>query len=322
MSVIAGVAGLAAIGGGGGGSSSSGVSDGEYRNTISGDYAAEYSAQAGLASVNSLSLNDYGYTGAGIKVGVVDSGIDKTHAEFDGKTIYGKDFASSSSGYGSDENGHGSHVASIIAGERDAFGMRGVAYDAILYDYKTDNDGDNGLEAISSDSNIASIFNQHVTDDIKVSNNSWGLGSRITSQTESALRASLPNTITALRAAQNNGTIIVFSAGNEGRTQVDYAGGLPYRITELVNEWLVVVAVDTDGVETNYTNRCGVAKDFCVTAVGGGETVKLLKVFMLLMQAHQPVILDCQGPLWLHHMFLVLLLLLWKNFLVLVQLKS
>ncbi len=265
---IAGLVGVGLAGGGGGGGGSSAIADGTYRNTISGDYASEYTAQAGLASVNSLSLNDYGYTGAGIKVAVVDSGIDKTHAEFDGKTIYGQDFASSASGYGYDENGHGTFVASIIAGDRDTSGVRGVAYDATLYDYKTDNDGDGGLEAISSDSNIASIFNQHVTDNIKVSNNSWGLGSSITSRTEATLRSSLPNTITALRAAQNNGTIFVFASGNDTNSEVDYAGGLPYRITELVNEWLVVGAVSTSGVEASFNNRCGVAKDFCVVAPG------------------------------------------------------
>ena len=266
---IAGLVGVGlAGGGGGGGGSSSGIADGTYRNTISGDYASEYTAQAGLASVNSLSLNDYGYTGAGIKVGVVDSGIDKTHAEFDGKTIYGQDFASSATGYGYDENGHGSHVASIIAGDRDTSGVRGVAYDATLYDYKVDNDGDSGLEGLSSDAAIASIFNQHVTDNIKVSNNSWGGSTAITSVSEATLRANYGSTITAMRAAQNNGTIIVFASGNDSRSEPDSWGGAPYRITELVNEWLVVGAVSTSGVEASFNNRCGVAKDFCVVAPG------------------------------------------------------
>ena len=268
---IAGLVGVGLAGGGGGGGgggSSSGIADGTYRNTISGDYASEYTAQAGLASVNSLSLNDYGYTGAGIKVGVVDSGIDKTHAEFDGKTIYGQDFASSATGYGYDENGHGSHVASIIAGDRDTTGVRGVAYDATLYDYKVDNDGDSGLEGLSSDAAIASIFNQHVTDNIKVSNNSWGGSTAITSVSEATLRASYGSTITAMRAAQNNGTIIVFASGNDSRSEPDSWGGTPYRITELVNEWLVVGAVSTSGVEASFNNRCGVAKDFCVVAPG------------------------------------------------------
>jgi len=221
-----------------------------------------------LATINALSLNDYGYTGNGVKVGVVDSGINKTHAEFDGKTIYGRDFASSATGYGFDENGHGSHVASIIAGDRDASGMRGVAYDATLFDYKTDNDGDSGLEAISSDSAVASIFNQHVTDNINVSNNSWGFGTSITAYSEATLRASLPNTISALTAAKNNGTLFVFAAGNDSNAEVDYAGGLPYRISELANEWLVVGAVSTSGVEASFNNRCGVAKAFCVVAPG------------------------------------------------------
>ena len=119
---------LAALGGGGGGGGGS-----TYSSTTEGSFGTEYNNQAGLASVNALGLNDYGYTGNGIKVGVVDSGIAKTHAEFDGRTIYGQDFASSGTGYGYDENGHGSHVASIIAGERDGSGMRGVAYDATLF---------------------------------------------------------------------------------------------------------------------------------------------------------------------------------------------
>ena len=260
---LAAAAGLSGVGGGGGGGG-----DGTYRDTISGNYGTEYSAQAGLASVNALGLNNYGYTGGGIRVGVVDSGIDKTHAEFNGKTIYGRDFASSATGYGFDENGHGSHVASIIAGDRDASGMRGVAYDATLFDYKTDNDGDSGLEAISSDSAVASIFNQHVTDNINVSNNSWGFGSSITGYSEATLRASLPNTISALTAAKNNGTLLVFAAGNDSNAEVDYAGGLPYRISELANEWLVVGAVSTSGVEASFNNRCGVAKAFCVVAPG------------------------------------------------------
>ena len=270
MSVIGGIVGLAAIGGGGGGGGGSGggISDGTYRNTIDGAYGTEYSAQGGLNSIDALTLNDYGYTGNGIKVAVVDTGIDASHSEFNGKTVYGRDFASSGSGYGNDENGHGSHVASIIAGEREAGGMRGVAYDATLYDYKVDNDGDSGFEGLSSDADIASVFNQHVTDNIKVSNNSWGGSTAITAVSENTLRATYGSTITAMRAAQNNGTIIVFASGNDSRSEADSFGGMPYRINELVNEWLVVGAVSTGGVEASFNNRCGVAKDFCVVAPG------------------------------------------------------
>ena len=268
--VLGGLA-AAAAGGGGGGGGGGGISDGTYRNTISGEYGTEYNYQSMLSTINPLSLNDYGYTGAGVKVAVVDSGIDKTHAEFDSRTIYGRDFASSASGYGYDENGHGSHVASIIAGDRDASGMRGVAYDAILYDYKVDNDGDSGLEGLTTDAAIASIFNQHVTDGINVSNNSWGGSTSITATTAAAIRATYSSTISAMRSAQSNGTLIVFAAGNNNRTQPDSFGAAAHLITELANEWLVVVAVDSSLTETAYTNRCGVAYNICVTAPGGGD---------------------------------------------------
>ena len=272
VGVIAGLAGAGLAAGGGGGGSSSSSDNGTYRNTIEGAYGTEYTANVGLADHNILSLNDYGYTGNGIKVGVVDSGIDATHQEFDGKTIYGTDFASSPTDYNRDENGHGTHVASIIAGDRDQSGIRGMAYDATLYSYKVDNDGDSDLEGLSSDAAIANIFNRHVTDGIKVSNNSWGGSTAITSTTEGAIRAAYSQTMTAMRSVQTNGGVIVFAAGNDGRAQPDSWGGAPYLITELVNEWLVVVAVDADGVEPSYTNRCGVAKAFCVTALGGGDT--------------------------------------------------
>ena len=260
------------LGGGGGGGGGGGLSDGQYRNTVGGDYATEYNANDALAYQNILSLNDYGYTGAGIKVSVVDTGIDASHQEFDSKTIYGQDFASSASGSSEDENGHGTFIAAIIAGDRDATGVRGMAYDATLYSYKVDNDGDSGFEGLSSDAAIANIFNQHVSDDIVVSNNSWGGSTAITATSEAAIRAAYPSTITAMRSAQTNGTIIIFASGNDSRSEVDSWGGSPYYITELVNEWLAVTSVDSDGTEAYYTNRCGVSSAFCVTAVGGDVT--------------------------------------------------
>jgi subtilase-type serine protease len=66
--------------------------------------------------------------------------------------------------------------------------------------------------------------------------------------------------------------LIVFAAGNDGRVQPDSFAASAHLITELANEWLVVVAVDSSLTETNYTNRCGVAYNICVTAPGGGDS--------------------------------------------------
>lgn len=259
--------GLAACAGGGGSGGAPATSS--YTSTACS--GSEDSCQAGISIHNVASLNSAGYTGDGVKVAVVDTGIDATHPEFDGKTINGYDFASSSTGYAKDESGHGTHVASIIAGDNDGTGMQGIAYDATLYSYKTDNDGDIEFEAVSTDSATASIYDRHVTDGIQVSNNSWGSGSTLSTTSENALRTSYSSTITAMRSAQTNGTLFVWAAGNSGASQPDKFGGMPYFISELADEWLLVVAVDENLNETTYTQRCGVAWSFCVAAFGGGD---------------------------------------------------
>ncbi len=255
---------LAGCGGGGGGGGGS-------TTTLCGAYGTEYAGQAGLASIGAASINNAGYTGSGIKVAVVDTGIDSAHAEFSGKTISGTNFGAESDGYGKDADGHGTHVASIIAGTRDGAGMRGVAYDSTLYDYKIGGNEKEELPGAGTDTLDAAVYNQHVTDNIQVSNNSWGYSTLANGYTESKLRDLRPETIAAMRAAQQNGTVFVFAAGNDNEDQVILLGGFPYTITELANEWLTVVAVGPDLKKPLYSNKCGVAKDFCVTAPGGGN---------------------------------------------------
>ena len=250
----------------GGGGTSSATST--YRNTIEGVYGTEYSNQVGLAQINAVTLNNYGHNGSCVKVAVVDSGIASSHAEF-GRTIYGRDFGGSTNGYGSDEDGHGTHVASIIAGDRDGSGMRGVAYEATLYDYRVANDA-GSLVGLN---NKIPVFNQHVVDNIKVSNNSWASpNAEINEYSEATLRAAIPNTILAAKNAVDNGTLFVFAAGNDSANHSNIWGGLGYRISELTDAWLTVVSVDPNNKETNYTNRCGIAASICVTAPGGGDS--------------------------------------------------
>jgi subtilisin family serine protease len=55
-----------------------------------------------------------GYTGKGVKVAVLDSGIDTTHPDLKTQVIAAKNFTSAADT--SDRFGHGTHVASIIAG--------------------------------------------------------------------------------------------------------------------------------------------------------------------------------------------------------------
>lgn len=82
-----------------------------------------------------------GFTGKGVTVGVLDTGVDATHPDLAGQVKAAHNFTAGPAG---DGFGHGTHVASIIAGTAKASAgkYKGVAFDAKLLDGKVcDNDG-------------------------------------------------------------------------------------------------------------------------------------------------------------------------------------
>lgn len=78
-----------------------------------------------------------GYDGTGVKVAVLDTGIDDTHPDLAGKVVARKNFVPDKE-TGLDLTGHGTHVSSTVAGTGAASGgrYRGVAPGATLMDGK------------------------------------------------------------------------------------------------------------------------------------------------------------------------------------------
>ncbi|QPC47565.1 S8 family peptidase [Mangrovibacillus cuniculi] len=70
------------------------------------------------------------YTGAGVKVGVIDTGINKNHPDL--KIAGGISFIEGVNSY-DDPNGHGTHVAGIIAALDNTIGVVGIAPDVELF---------------------------------------------------------------------------------------------------------------------------------------------------------------------------------------------
>ncbi len=86
-------------------------------NDISTANEGEVTIQGFIANdtVNAASVRSQGYTGKGIVVAVLDTGLRKTHLEFQGKVVAEYDFVNSDSD-ATDDHGHGTAVSSLICG--------------------------------------------------------------------------------------------------------------------------------------------------------------------------------------------------------------
>jgi subtilase-type serine protease len=222
----------------------------------------EYNANWGLGSVKASGAYAKGYTGAGVTIGIVDTGIATDHSEFTSKYKFGYDYVNNTL-TPSDPHGHGSHVAGIAAAARDGVGMHGVAYGASLANGRGLNSSGNG-----SITNLLKAINYLADGGSRVINNSWGSASPITSFSKSYFDTFLPSYVSNLRSALANDALIVFAAGNDGASEVSVSAGMPYLYPEFESKWLVVGSLAQSGGRSSFSNQCGVAANFCLFAPG------------------------------------------------------
>lgn len=217
---------------------------------------------------NQVFLN--GATGQSVTIGVADSGVAFGHEEFNGRVLGGGDWHGTEQGL-LDENGHGTHVASLVAAGSDGIGIQGVAPSSRIVSYRIL--GRTGtFEGKSGNVMVPGLLGDALSRDLPVVNHSLSSYYEINDLTRSRIEDVLSDEITAYRQiASETGPVMVWAAGNGSDNQVSVRSGLPYHLPELESNWLAVVAVDTNGVEPSYTNRCGVSAAWCLTAPGGGD---------------------------------------------------
>ncbi|ONI88699.1 hypothetical protein ALI144C_06680 [Actinosynnema sp. ALI-1.44] len=202
---------------------------GEFWSTVVGQGAGARAAQGGVRriwldakvranldqsvpQIGAPTAWQNGFTGKGVKVAVLDTGIDATHPDVAGKVAAAKDFTGGDDPV--DGHGHGTHVASTILGSGAASGgkYKGVAPDAqLLVGRVLSADGSGSLSSIVSGMEWA------VEQGAKVVNLSLGGGD--TPDVD-------PGEEAVNRLSADKGVLFVIAAGNEGEAGA-YTVGSP-----------------------------------------------------------------------------------------------
>ena len=200
-------------------------------------------------------------TGAHVRVGIVDAGVDLAHEDLANRVVAATTCLKSEGnpskcgGNGQDDVGHGTHVAGIIAANRDnGIGVAGVAPDAELVVAKVADSG-GGIEIADANAGIKWVVDHGA----RVVNLS--LGDLIFVRT-AAFGTKLSE---GIEYAWSKGAVPVIASGNSGLFGVGI-GSQEYGDLDA----LVVGATGPDDLVASYSSPTGNAK-WALVAPGGAS---------------------------------------------------
>ena len=242
----------------------------------------EYRRSNAAVSSGAITAWEAGATGAGIKLAVIDSGLEPSSGEFTGRIDPASGDTAGTRGV-SDEDGHGTAVTAVAAAGRNDSRTLGVAFNSTILSYRTDAPGtcartgkDEGCS--HNDQDIAEAVDLARVAGARVINLSLG-GSPPTRQL-----------VDAVARATSAGIVIVVAAGNDFDSDDSakraaavnpdpFASGLVNAATS----GLVIIAgsvgVDIDGSSTTrndidltqlsaFSNRAGTGAASYLSALG------------------------------------------------------
>ncbi|HJP98603.1 MAG TPA: S8 family serine peptidase [Rhodanobacteraceae bacterium] len=233
-------------------------------------------ADAQLSITNTYAAHDAGYTGAGVSIGMVDSGIMRSNPTVAGRVKAELIYVDKSTNNTSidDVVGHGTWTSEIAAGTSFDNFPGGIAPGAELVSARIIADNapdDNGQQPPAVVTNQDAQFFGQVNSDliqngVNVMNNSWG---GITwDTTDASVNQAFDDAYSPF--VNQHGGLVVFAAGNDSNPNPSTIAALPNVAPDLEKGWLVVVAVNSNDPTQldSYSNKCGIAMDYCLAAPG------------------------------------------------------
>jgi hypothetical protein len=179
----------------------------------------EYENAWGVEHIGAKPVHDAGIRGNGIKVAIIDTGIDYVHDDpdddpyvVDPEFQLGDNYAGGYDFYNNDpdpfdDNGHGTHVAGILAAQKNGYLVTGVANQAEIYALKVLNANGEGEY-----SGLIAALGWAVDNDIDVVNMSLG-AHEVSAALEQAVEAAFAAGVTMVAASGNVTTLVEMFTG-------------------------------------------------------------------------------------------------------------
>lgn len=222
----------------------------------------EYRATVGAVSMNALAAYNRGATGAGVSIGIVDSGIDLASTEFTGRISSASQDVAGNSSY-DDADGHGTAVAFTAAGRRNGAGTQGVAFDASIIVLRADRPGT--CASTSTDDTESGC--RFPTDAIARGLDAARMGGARVVNLSLGGSTMPPELVAAIGRATQAGIIVVIAAGNDGTDNPDPFTSVA---SDPAARGLVIVAgsVGAGDQLSSFSDKAGTGAAHYLAAIG------------------------------------------------------
>ncbi len=206
---------------------------------------------------NAVTAWQDGYTGQGVTLAIVDTGIDTTNTEFANRiSAASKDVVGTRNTI-QGEDDHGTQVALIAAAARNNSGVVGIAYNANIQVLRADQPGSCTSTGLDSG---CKFYDSDIAEGVIAAADA---GARVVNL---SLGGSVPGNVlkNAIAYAASKNVVVVVSAGNQAganpdpfATGIRNAGG---------NNVIIAGSIDELGVLSDFSNSAGSQADYFLAA--------------------------------------------------------